>query len=162
MSDVKKEIDQAISWLRCHEHVEHGLIMQCEASDWADIMPRSGQVLYSNALWCQPPDNNIHGNYASHALHQCWTQHLWPLIQQLNPAVIVPLGNTALRQFFPEGEILGMRGYVQPWRTFNLLPSVHPSYILRGNPHFASVLIRDLQAAVELAENGMQHFLGVF
>ena len=111
----------------------------------------------SNALWCQPPDNNIHGNYATQALHQCWTQHLWPLVQQLNPDVIMPLGNTALRQFFPEGEILSMRGYVQPWRTFNILPSVHPSYILRGNPHFASVLIRDLQAGVELAENGMQH-----
>ena len=27
------------------------LLTQNEASDWADIMPRSGFVLYSNALW---------------------------------------------------------------------------------------------------------------
>ena len=110
----------------------------------------------SNALWCRPPDNNINGSYATQALHQCWTRHLWPLIQRLQPTVIMPLGNTALRQFIPEGEILSMRGYAQPWRTLTLLPSVHPSYILRGNPHYASVLIRDLQTAVELAEHGWQ------
>ena len=27
------------------------LLQQNEASDWADIMPRSGFVLYTNALW---------------------------------------------------------------------------------------------------------------
>jgi len=27
------------------------LLQQGEASDWADIMPRSGYVLYSNVLW---------------------------------------------------------------------------------------------------------------
>lgn len=110
----------------------------------------------ANAIWCRPPENNMQGSYATQALHQCWTRHLWPLIEKLQPKVIVPLGNTALRRFIPEGEILGMRGYVQPWRTYQLLPSVHPSYILRGNPHYASVLIRDLQAAVELAEQGWQ------
>lgn len=47
----KKHIDAAIKWLYCQEHVKDGLLMQNEASDWADIMPRSGKVLYSNALW---------------------------------------------------------------------------------------------------------------
>jgi glycogen debranching enzyme len=44
-------INRALDWLRCQEHPRLQLVSQNEASDWADIMPRSGFVLYSNALW---------------------------------------------------------------------------------------------------------------
>lgn len=44
-------IRRAIQWLQCQEHPQLRLVQQNEASDWADIMPRSGFVLYSNALW---------------------------------------------------------------------------------------------------------------
>jgi hypothetical protein len=42
---------RAIAWLQAQEHPHFRLLQQNEASDWADIMPRSGYVLYSNALW---------------------------------------------------------------------------------------------------------------
>lgn len=42
---------RALHWLRCQEHPRFHLLQQNEASDWADIMPRSGFVLYTNALW---------------------------------------------------------------------------------------------------------------
>jgi len=45
------EIDRAIAWLQAQEHQRFFLLQQNEASDWADIMPRSGFVLYTNALW---------------------------------------------------------------------------------------------------------------
>ena len=45
------EIDCAIGWLLAQEHQRFFLLQQNEASDWADIMPRSGFVLYTNALW---------------------------------------------------------------------------------------------------------------
>lgn len=52
---IKKRLDRkiglALYWLRCQEHQGLYLLQQNEASDWADIMPRSGFVLYSNALW---------------------------------------------------------------------------------------------------------------
>ncbi len=48
---LKKKIDKATFWLRCQEHNNFFLLQQGEVSDWADIMPRSGFVLYSNALW---------------------------------------------------------------------------------------------------------------
>lgn len=48
---LEKKIDLAIFWLRCQEHQSLYLLQQNEASDWADIMPRSGFVQYSNALW---------------------------------------------------------------------------------------------------------------
>jgi hypothetical protein len=44
-------IRRAIDWLACQEHQRFHLVQQNEASDWADIMPRSGFVLYTNALW---------------------------------------------------------------------------------------------------------------
>lgn len=46
-----KRIGLAVQWLLAQEHQRFFLLQQNEASDWADIMPRSGYVLYSNALW---------------------------------------------------------------------------------------------------------------
>ena len=46
-----RRIKLAIQWLLAQEHQRFFLLQQNEASDWADIMPRSGFVLYSNALW---------------------------------------------------------------------------------------------------------------
>ena len=45
------KIKLALQWLRAQEHQRFFLLQQNEASDWADIMPRSGFVLYTNALW---------------------------------------------------------------------------------------------------------------
>ncbi len=50
-AELGGRIARAIDWLRCQEHPWLQLVAQNEASDWADIMPRSGYVLYSNALW---------------------------------------------------------------------------------------------------------------
>ncbi|MHB8623972.1 MAG: amylo-alpha-1,6-glucosidase [Sulfuricaulis sp.] len=48
---LQTAVDRAIAWLHCQEHPRLNLLQQNEASDWADIMPRSGFVLYTNALW---------------------------------------------------------------------------------------------------------------
>ncbi|WP_399696482.1 amylo-alpha-1,6-glucosidase [Xenophilus sp.] len=47
----QENVDRAIQWLLAQEHQRFFLLQQNEASDWADIMPRSGYVLYTNALW---------------------------------------------------------------------------------------------------------------
>jgi glycogen debranching enzyme len=47
----RREIARALAWLQAQEHPRFHLLQQNEASDWADIMPRSGFVLYTNALW---------------------------------------------------------------------------------------------------------------
>jgi hypothetical protein len=46
-----RQAQKALCWLRAQEHPRWRLLQQNEASDWADIMPRTGFVLYSNALW---------------------------------------------------------------------------------------------------------------
>ncbi|WP_303907409.1 amylo-alpha-1,6-glucosidase [Thiohalomonas denitrificans] len=50
-AELRHRIDAALQWLHCQEHPRLFLLQQNEASDWADIMPRSGYVLYTNALW---------------------------------------------------------------------------------------------------------------
>lgn len=45
------QVALALNWLASQEHQRFFLLQQNEASDWADIMPRSGFVLYTNALW---------------------------------------------------------------------------------------------------------------
>jgi glycogen debranching enzyme len=45
------QVELALRWLQAQEHQRFHLLQQNEASDWADIMPRSGFVLYTNALW---------------------------------------------------------------------------------------------------------------
>jgi len=47
----RREVRRALHWLEAQEHQRFRLLQQNEASDWADIMPRSGFVLYTNALW---------------------------------------------------------------------------------------------------------------
>ncbi len=49
--ELAAAIGKALTWLSCQEHPGLYLVQQNEASDWADIMPRSGFVLYTNALW---------------------------------------------------------------------------------------------------------------
>lgn len=50
-TELQDRLRRAIIWLHCQEHPQLCLLQQNEASDWADIMPRSGFVLYTNALW---------------------------------------------------------------------------------------------------------------
>ena len=50
-AEMSEKIALAVHWLQCQEHPRLHLLQQNEASDWADIMPRSGFVLYTNALW---------------------------------------------------------------------------------------------------------------
>jgi hypothetical protein len=49
--ELDSRVRRALRWLGCQEHPAWHLLQQNEASDWADIMPRSGFVLYTNALW---------------------------------------------------------------------------------------------------------------
>lgn len=49
--ELAATVDRALAWLGCQQHPGWRLLQQNEASDWADLMPRSGFVLYTNALW---------------------------------------------------------------------------------------------------------------
>jgi glycogen debranching enzyme len=50
-NNLKPKIKKALTWLFYQDQNNCGLIEQCEASDWADLMPSNGSVLYTNVLW---------------------------------------------------------------------------------------------------------------
>jgi glycogen debranching enzyme len=73
------EVERALQWLLAQEHQRFFLLQQNEASDWADIMPRSGFVLYTNALWyrvkrafglANPEETRYHFNHLFHPFDQ--------------------------------------------------------------------------------------------
>jgi hypothetical protein len=77
-SDVARwqpHVERAIQWLLAQEHPRFLLLQQNEASDWADIMPRSGFVLYTNALWHRVkqlyglPEADATQRHANHLFH---------------------------------------------------------------------------------------------
>jgi len=46
---LQENFARSLDWL--HYYMNYGLLEQGEGADWADEMPRSGLVLFSNALW---------------------------------------------------------------------------------------------------------------
>ena len=48
-SQLQENFTRSLDWL--HYYLNYGLLEQGEGADWADEMPRSGLVLFSNALW---------------------------------------------------------------------------------------------------------------
>ena len=77
----RPHIDRALGWLLAQEHQRFFLLQQNEASDWADIMPRSGFVLYTNALWYRV--KRLFGLPGQDATHHHFTHLFHPFKRDL-------------------------------------------------------------------------------
>ncbi len=125
----------------------------------------------ANVLWCRPPNNKLSGEpYAEAALDHC-APYLDRVITEFRPLCIVALGVTAFRRLIPEvantygiglldsKRNKGARGYVfwsKQYQTW-VLPTIHPSYVMRGKTAWAQVLIHDIQRGVEIARDGYHY-----
>lgn len=112
----------------------------------------------ANTLWCQPPANKIQKMwYAYPAIHHC-SPNLDGVIRERQPKVIVALGDVAARRLIPNlpDTITKVRGYVFWNEKYEcwVIPTVHPSFIMRGKTAWEQVLIHDVQRAVEIARDG--------
>jgi len=107
-----------------------------------------------NTVWCRPPDNLLDDQpYETSAIAHCRTQHWQRLLDRSK--VIVPMGNVALAAFTGRKGILAQRGYVaELGERHRLVPTVHPSFIRRGQAKYSRAFITDLQKAVTLASHG--------
>lgn len=111
----------------------------------------------ANAVWCRPPDNKLSGMpYEHQAVFECRERHLLPLLRSygVRRPVLVPMGAVALSSLLGWKDIIDRRGYVWDYPQGLVYPTVHPSYIMRGNGNYGTVFIHDLQRAVELARDG--------
>lgn len=108
--------------------------------------------LVTNCYWDQPPQNREPTDAEIEAHRAKWES----LIVQSSIKVIVPLGNVPLRAVLGLTGIQGKRGYHYWWDRYNvwIVPTVHPSFVLRGNANWSSVWVRDVCRAVETAASG--------
>jgi hypothetical protein len=74
--------------------------------------------------------------------------------------VVVPMGNVPLAALTGREGVLSVRGYIQGGQGelagLHILPTVHPTFIQRGQSKYSAAFIHDVQKAVELAERGYQ------
>lgn len=85
------------------------------------------QVYIANIVKCRPPQNRTpHQEEVSACL-----PYLERQVQLLAPAAIVTLGNVPLQALFHEAGIVRLRGHWREYRGIPVMPTYHPSYIIR-------------------------------
>lgn len=87
------------------------------------------QVYIANIVKCRPPGNRVP---LPDEVATC-TPYLERQLEMIRPAVIVTLGLPALKYMLnnPKLTMGRMRGQWQSWRGIRLMPTFHPSYVLR-------------------------------
>ncbi len=109
-----------------------------------------------NSVWCRPPGNRLEGeDYEAGAVGHCQTKHWGGLLGRSR--VLVPMGNVPLAALGFRKGILRTRGYVRPYAggDQHVVPTLHPSFIRRGNSRHTASFIHDIQKAVQIATEGI-------
>lgn len=116
--------------------------------------------LHANCINCQPPGNVLVGApYEFPALDHCRDAYLERTIRDFSPKAIITLGNVPLRALTGQWGIEQLRGYIFHSAFGPVIPTYHPSYIMRGKWNLARVVQLDILKALEVARDGAQKFL---
>lgn len=101
------------------------------------------QVYICNVIKCRPPGNRAP---APEEVIAC-TPYLLDQVQTIRPQVIVTLGLPATHFMLQTREAMGrLRGVWHTWRGIRLMPTYHPSYVLRSyTPDVRAAVWSDLQ-----------------
>ena len=119
--------------------------------EWAGLKRENFDIY--NTVWCRPPNNLLEGTpFESSAISHCRDKHWEGLLKRSK--VLVPLGNVATNAILGKKGILSIRGYIEGRNGQYVLPTVHPSFIQRGQSRWSAAVINDLQKAIRLAEKG--------
>jgi DNA polymerase len=102
------------------------------------------QVFIANIVKCRPPENRVPHREEAEAC----APFLLEQITVLRPRVIVTLGKTAVDFFLPNIKAMSsIRGQFQEWHGLPLMPTFHPSYLVRneGNRELKRMVWEDMQ-----------------
>ncbi|WP_456433852.1 uracil-DNA glycosylase [Nitratifractor sp.] len=111
------------------------------------LIPRS-QVYIANVVKCRPPGNRV--PTPTEAL-TC-RPYLLKQIEIVSPRIVVSLGSTAYRYLTNDDSPIGrVRGHPIAMGRYTLVPTFHPSYLLR-NPSAKKEAYHDLLTVKSLME----------
>ncbi len=107
---------------------------------------KRSEVYISNIVKCRPPNNRV--PTPSEAL--ICRVYLFKEIEIVNPKIIVALGSTAYKYLTNDtSKISKIRGHIIDFNGKKLIPTYHPSYLLR-NPSAKKEAFADLLKVKEL------------
>jgi uracil-DNA glycosylase family 4 len=103
------------------------------------------QVFIANMVKCRPPDNRVPQR---DEIDVC-TPFLVAQIAAIRPKVIVTLGKVATDYFVPHafGGMTSIRGRFYDWNGIPVMPTFHPSYLVRneGNVEIKKMVWDDMK-----------------
>jgi len=105
---------------------------------------REENVYIANIVKCRPPENR-EPSPDERAACLPWLEEQ---IRLIRPSIIILLGSTALKGLLdPEGKITRVRGKWQNWNDIWIMPTYHPSALLR-NPELKKDVWEDIKEVV--------------
>ncbi len=112
---------------------------------------KRGDVYISNIVKCRPPNNRTPTPTEAHTCQP----YLLKQIELVKPELIVALGATAYHYLTgDESPISKARGIIQQQKNYAIIPTYHPSYLLR-NPSAKKEVFEDLLKVEKLLKNNM-------
>jgi DNA polymerase len=108
---------------------------------------RREQVFIANIVKCRPPNNRAPAPDETSAC----TPYLVKQLEIVRPKIIVTLGHPAARFMLDTKLAMGrLRGNWHSWRGIKLMPTFHPSYVLRSyTPEVRAAVWSDLQQVMD-------------
>jgi len=107
-------------------------------------------VFITNVVKCRPPNNRVPHR---EEVEVC-TAFLLEQIRSIRPKVIVTLGKSATDFFLPDtfGGMTSIRGNFYGWHGMQIMPTFHPSYLVRneGNKAIKKMVWDDMQKVMAL------------
>ncbi len=111
------------------------------------LIPRS-EVYIANIVKCRPPNNRVPTPTEAHTCQPFLNRQ----IELVKPKIIITLGGTAYHYLTgDETGITKVRGTVHQQHGYTLIPTYHPSFLLR-NPSAKKEVFEDLKKVKALME----------
>lgn len=105
---------------------------------------RDEHLFISNIVRCRPPQNRA----PKPEEREACLPYLMKQIELINPKIIILLGATALKGLIdPNARITQVRGQWIPWNGRLVMPTYHPSALLR-NPNMKRPVWEDMKLVV--------------
>jgi len=112
-----------------------GIVFQGKSGELLDKIlaacgfTRDGHIFISNIVKCRPPNNREPHDAEKNAC----LPYLYRQIELINPHIIILLGATALKGLIdPTAKITQVRGQWINWKSRLVMPTYHPSALLRN------------------------------